>query len=240
MIKNKIVIGIIPTIYNSDDNPYLDTYSFVRMYEERLSECGAIAIGLLNRDLDKYKDICDGYIWPGGIIIQRDFYKVFDDVLKNKKPLLGVCLGAQAIATYFNVLEDQEIDSELSFNEVYDKNKNDKLYLKRLDEDIINNHSHIVTKEQDTIDASKHKITIAKDSFMYDIYNCESIDVVSLHSYIIARTSNNILVSAKTSDGVIEAVEYHKDDNHILGVQYHPELIKDNKVFKWLIDNVKK
>ena len=28
---------------------------------------------------------------------------------------------------------------------------------------------------------------------------------------------------------------HHKDNNHILGIQYHPEVDKDDKPFKWLI-----
>ena len=240
MLKNKIVVGIIPTYYFSDTDPYGDNTHFVRMYEDRIKECGGIAIGLLHRDLDTYKDIIDAYLWPGGNIIIKDFYVVFDDILKNKKPLLGVCMGAQAIATYFNILEDQKTQPNLSLMEVYDSNKLDNLYLKKLDGDSFNLHKNEVTKEIESINNAKHYIKIEKDSFMFDIYKTEELDVVSLHSYSIARTPNNILVSAKSSDNVIEAVEYHEDNNHILGLQYHPEVVKDYKPFIWLINNAYK
>ena len=63
------------------------------------------------------------------------------------------------------------------------------------------------------------------------------MDVVSLHSIVIHRVPENLLVSAKTIDGVIEAVEYQ---DFILGVQFHPEIIKDNKIFEWFIEEGRK
>lgn len=237
MLKNKIVIGILPTYYFSDVDPYGDNSHFVRMYEDRIRECGAIAIGLLHSNLDIYKDIVDAYLWPGGSIIIKDFYVVFDDVLKNKKPLLGVCLGSQAIATYFNILDDQKKQPHLSLMEVYDSNKIDNLYLNKLDGDKLNLHKNKVTKDNNVINSAKHKINIKEDSFMYDIYKQKEIDVVSIHSYEIARTPSNIIVSARSNDNVIEAVEYHKDGNKILGIQYHPEVNNDHNPFMWLINN---
>lgn len=117
MIKGKVVVGIIPT-YNSENeenNPYLDRAFFVRMHEQMIVESGAIPIGLLNDDIEKYFDICDAYLWPEGNQIRREFYKVFDDALKKHKPVLGICLGMQAIATFLNIIEDNKKDKKLSF-----------------------------------------------------------------------------------------------------------------------------
>ena len=110
MIKGKVVVGILPTynLKNEDNDPYQDKASFVRMYEQRIIEAGAIPIGLLNNNIENYFDICDAYVWPGGNSIQKDFYKVFEDAIKNHKPFLGICLGMQAMATYFNILEDNK------------------------------------------------------------------------------------------------------------------------------------
>ena len=53
---------------------------------------------------------------------------------------------------------------------------------------------------------------------------------------IIGNKQADILVSAKSEDGVIEALEYHEDGNNILGIQYHPEVINDKLPFEWLIN----
>ncbi len=241
MIKNKIVVGILHT-YNltkEDNNPYDDRATFVRMYEEMITKNGAIAIGLLNNNIGIYKDICDAYIWPGGSYIQKDFYIIFDDVIKNHKPLLGICLGFQAICTYFNILEDQKNENNLSIIETYNKNKETNPYLIRLDENELKIHSNYVTKDKESIEKAKHKIIINKNTFMYDIYKKEAIKVPSMHGFKPPRLSKELIISAIAEDNIVEAVEYHKNNSKILGVHYHPELIKDNAIFKWLIDNAK-
>ena len=237
MIKNKVVVGILPTYDYSDTDPYANRTRYVRMYEEMIRECGAIPLGLLSRDLSLYYDLCDAYIWPGGNVIEKDFYRVFDDILSNKKPLLGICMGAQAISIYFNVLQEKKDYPSMSVIEIYDMFKKDKPYLKKIDEKYLDRHFNIVTFEEESLNSAKHNINIKHDTFMYDIYKKDNISVISLHSYEIARVSNDVLVSSLSDDGVIESLEYHNDGNHILGIQYHPEVIHDKLPFEWLINN---
>jgi len=68
MIQNKPVVGILPTynLKNEQNDPYQDRASFVRMYAEKIKQCGGIPIGLLEQEVSIYKDLCDAYIWPGG------------------------------------------------------------------------------------------------------------------------------------------------------------------------------
>ncbi len=237
MIKNKIVVGILPTFVSSDTNPYANRDTFVKMYQKAIIDCGGIPIGILDDNIDLYLQLCDAFVWPGGNIMKMEFFPLIDDAIKNNKPILGICLGSQSIATYFNILSDQKADTSKNLYETYCSNKLDNMYLKKLEDLKLKNHNHIVTTEEDTILAAKHKINITKDTFLYDIYKRDSIDVVSLHSFEIPRLSSDVIVSAKSDDDVIEAVEYHKNNSYILGLQYHPELIKDYEPFKWLIKN---
>ena len=238
MIKGKIVVGILPTynLTNEENDPYLDRAYFVRMYEQMILEAGAIPIGLLNNNIENYFDICDAYVWPGGRCIQKDFYKVFDDVIKNHQPFVGICLGMQAMSTFFNRIEDHRDYEELTVLETYEQYKESKPYLTRLAEDIVDNHNHYVTKDETLIEKAKHIIKIKKGTMMEDIYKAEEISVPSLHSYIVARVPKCLTVSSKAKDGTIEAVEYTKNGACLLGVQYHPELIKEHKIFNWLVE----
>ena len=237
MIKNKIVVGILPTYDYSSTSPYKDIDRFIRMYEEVIVSCDAIPIGLLNKNINIYSSLCDAYIWPGGSVINKEFYKIFDDIFENNKPLLGICLGAQAISTYFNILDDQKKEPSLSLLDIYNTNDLDEIYLKHLAGDSLNLHNNSIFKDDSSISNAKHEIKLKKNSFMYDIYGVNKLNVVSLHGYAINKVSSSLMVSAMSNDNVIEAIEYHKNNSHILGLQYHPEVIKDYKPFLWLIDN---
>lgn len=238
-MNRKPIIGIIPTynLDNPNNDPYEDRVSFVRMYIDKIVASGGIPVGILDDDVNLYKDMCDGYLWPGGTKVNQAFFTLIDDAIKKHKPLLGICLGAQAISIAFNLGEDRLQHKDKSLKEVYTLNKDVNPYLIKLDD--IENHSHFVTKDIASINAAKHWINIEPFTFLYDIYKEESLQVVSLHSYGINRTSDNIIISAKKDD-VIEAIEYHENGCKILGVQFHPEILEDNKIFDWLIKNCHK
>lgn len=94
MFYKKPIIGIVPTISSHEVDPYQERTNFVRMYSEKIKESGGIPIGILE-DPSLYTGICDGYVWPGGNQILFDYYPILLDAIKNQKPFLGICLGAQ-------------------------------------------------------------------------------------------------------------------------------------------------
>jgi len=224
-MQKKKVIGILPmyNLTNEDNDPYLDQAKFVTMYSKKIRDCGGIPIGILEENLVEYTSICDGYLWPGGNKIYYSFNYIIEDCIKNHKPLLGVCMGMQAITTYFNILEDQKKLPGKSFREVYDLNKKDNPYLLKLNDENINTHLHYVTKDQESINAARHKVNILNDSFLSDIYKNNGINCASMHSYVISRVPECLSVVAKGDDGIIEGIEYNKYGSLILGVQWHPE-----------------
>lgn len=237
---SKVVVGIMPTynLTNEQNDPYADRASFVRMYSNKVKESGGIPIGILDNNLEDYKDICDAYIWPGGSKINKEFVIFLEDAIKNNKPFLGVCLGMQSIVTLFNIKEDMESTSSKDIFEIYNQNKENKPYLKRIDDNLINTHSNKVTKDLESINNAKHKIIIDDNSILKDIYNTNVLDVVSLHKMTVARIPKTLKVVARSEDGIIEAIEHINKDN-ILGVQFHPEILEDNKIFDWLINKAK-
>lgn len=235
----KPVIGIIPVynLTNDANDPYLDNATFVNMYYDLITKNGGIPIGLLDyNNIDDYINMCDGYLWPGGGCIIRYYNRIFDDAINNNKPILGICLGMQAIATYFNVLDDMKI-TNLSYEDTYQKNKNDQPYLYRLDEQAVMNHNHYVTKDEAAIKAALHDVLIKENTELYKIYQTKQISVPSMHTIAVSRIPSHLKVTANTQDGVIEGMEHIDPNVKILGVQFHPELIQDEKLFKWLIDN---
>lgn len=77
-----------------------------------------------------------------------------------------------------------------------------------------------------------HNIHIEKDSFLEKCYNSNLIEVNSFHHQAIKDVAKDFKVTAVSSDGIIEAIEY----KNILGVQWHPEQMNDIKFFKKFIE----
>ena len=238
MKQSKPIIGIMPTfnLTNPSNEPHEDRASFVRLYVDKISSCGGIPIGLLEENVSDYLDICDAFLWPGGTKIWPSFYKVIEHSLKTHKPILGVCMGAQAIANYFNMLDDQKRMPDKSLSEVYDLMREENPYLLKMSDDQASIHKHFLTKDKESIDKARHEIEINEKSKLYEILGTKTKNVVSIHRLCINRLPGDIVLSAKSKDGVIEGIEYFIDNNHIIGVQYHPELDDDKKIFKWLVD----
>ncbi len=91
-------------------------------------------------------------------------------------------------------------------------------------------------------DGSTHKIKIDKNSKLYKILNVEETNVNTYHKEMI--TNPGIFsVSAVSSDNIIEAIEYNKND-FAIGVQWHPEKdidtnIESKKIFEEFFKTIK-
>ena len=88
-----------------------------------------------------------------------------------------------------------------------------------------------------------HNVIIDNSSLLYEILGKSQIEVNSRHRYAVPRTYD-MKVSGRCSDGVIEAIEYPKND-FALGLQWHPELMTSydedqNKILKYFIDKSKR
>nr|CDI29536.1 Putative glutamine amidotransferasec [Rickettsia monacensis IrR/Munich] len=53
--------------------------------------------------------------------------------------------------------------------------------------------------------------------------------VNSIHHQAVKQLGNDLIVSAKAEDGIIEAIESTKH-KFVIGVQWHPEYLNDNGV----------
>lgn len=69
-----------------------------------------------------------------------------------------------------------------------------------------------------------HEIAIAADSLLARIYGAATIRVNSFHHQALDQIAPGFRVTARTSDGVVEAIE-SIDNRFVLGVQWHPELM---------------
>lgn len=85
-----------------------------------------------------------------------------------------------------------------------------------------------------------HYINISENSLLYKILNSKKILVNSRHKSAIIETKLD--VSARSNDGIIEAVEDNTKD-FFLGLEWHPESINDEnskKIFDYFINVINK
>ena len=85
-----------------------------------------------------------------------------------------------------------------------------------------------------------HRIIVNRNSRLYRQLGQESVEVNSFHHQAVKRLAPGLRVSARATDGTIEAVEC--DSLPIVGVQFHPELltIQGDSLFLNLFRNLKK
>ena len=227
MIKIRPIIGIVGRLYSGESNiicveeiriavtkfwgiPLLilpvdkDEMSCKNVYSEEEIE-----------DLERVLNLCDGFILPGGDTWYRLDEVVIDYAIRRDKPLLGICLGMQALSKVLSGEKKVGYDNTI---------KNDTLI------------NHLEPNKNYV-----HSVIIDRNSKLYSIIGEEKIWVNSRHSYHVPELDNT-LICARSSDGLIEGVEL-KDKKFIIGVQWHPESNLEDKhskkLFKSFFDNFK-
>jgi len=76
---------------------------------------------------------------------------------------------------------------------------------------------------------SFHRVYINEGNLLYKIIKNNIILVNSFHHQAIKKEGRGLIVSAKSEDGLIEGVESNDPKRFFIGVQWHPERMKDNK-----------
>ena len=233
---NKKVIGIISSHVENNENPYDDYYKIVSNYVNSLDTNRVTPIALLiddEKNLDSL-DLCDGFIIQGGNKVSRYIYYIIDYAIKNNKPVLGICLGSQAIAIYSCIRErinKNDVVSISYLNKIYEQleKEYDGSLLRKLPKSNIHNNTIFD-------DDYFHKIKIDKHSIAYDVFQSEVLNVPSFHNYDYKHIGSDFRISARAEDNVSEIIEYIGKP-FIMGVHFHPEII-DTNIFNYFIDQL--
>lgn len=114
--------------------------------------------------------------------------------LKNNIPILGICRGCQILSIASGGKIYQDINSIASIK-----------------------HSQQAPKYYPT-----HFVNLEKNSKLIGIYDCNKLKVNSFHHQAVNTLGDDMIVCAKSNDGIIEAIE-HKINKFVIGVQWHPE-----------------
>ncbi len=130
-------------------------------------------------------------------------------------PMLGICRGIQMIVAALDGTLYQDLGREYH------------------DGDLLK-HDQDLPREY-----ASHTVNVEEDSLLHRIMGSNQFPVNSFHHQAVREAGPHLRVSAKSSDGVIEAVE-STEYKSLLGVQWHPEcfiLRGDTSmmpIFQWL------
>ena len=213
------IIGIVGRVYkNKDNQDIIQTHDAVRRMINANDDLVCITIlptedinyfdyldgkDIVNSKIDTILDKCDGFIVPGGTYsFNLDEY-VINYAIRHDKPLLGICLGFQAMCSLFA------------------KSRNRFDMTNRLDND----------RHHGKPDEYLHKVSIKDNTLLRSIIGSEMIQVNSLHHDIVDFELNDLVINATSDDGIIEGVEL-PNKKFILGLQWHPEYLRDDNTKK--------
>ena len=144
-----------------------------------------------------------------GINSERDLPELLITRLAYNRqiPILGICRGIQTLAMALGGKVLQDIVQTTV------------------------KHSQDANRSEPT-----HRVTVEKDSTLFNIYKEEKLYVNSFHHQAVGDAGPLFRVTATASDSTIEAIE-SAEYKSILGVQWHPEcLVEGLPLFKWLVN----
>src|SRR5207248_3326297 len=118
------------------------------------------------------------------------------------KPVLGICRGCQIM----NVFRGGSLASHFS--------------------DLVETS---MEHNQPAHNASSavHEVILESTSWLHSIVGETRLEVNSLHRQVCDRIGAGLRVSARSEDGLIEAIEDQNDPSRFFGVQWHPECLGD-------------
>ena len=228
-------IGIVCTEFNVDKNGYKQKVNMVsNAYIEMLTKNDAIPILITpqmeTKRVNEIVEMIGGILFIGGEDIKQGYYdkelmvkeiskrdeieiELYKQCKKKKIPILGICRGLQII----NVAEGgtlEEVPAKGPIKHTID------------DDGFINYHD----------------IYIEKNSDLKKIMKVDNYSVCSMHHQKIAKLGNNLKISAKSEDGIVEAIE-SEDKSFVIAFQGHIEkniknFKKYNNVIKEFLKNV--
>lgn len=175
-------------------------------------------------------DECDGILLTGGVDVDpaeygeaphptveldasRDTYELALARLAIAKdmPLLAICRGSQVLNVAAGGSLIQDLPSQ--------------------------HPSSIVHSEAEAKDTIAHDVVIEPDTCLSVLLGAPRIAVNSRHHQSVKDAAPGFVVSAKSPDGVVEAIE-RKDAAFCVGVQWHPENFWATGQFRSLFDGL--
>lgn len=214
---NKPVIGAIPLFDDERDSIWM-----LPGYMDGIRAAGGLPVILPfvhgTEDVEQVSKMIDGLLLTGGQDVapglynetpislcgksnkERDAleYALLDKMLKQDKPVFGICRGIQLLNVYLGGTLYQDIPEQLG--------------------------KTVIHTRQPGCGIPEHKVRVAKDSPLFDMLKKSELSVNSYHHQGVKRLAESLMPMARAEDGLTEAA-YMSDKTFVMAVQWHPELM---------------
>ncbi|MEH6476639.1 MAG: gamma-glutamyl-gamma-aminobutyrate hydrolase family protein [Sneathiella sp.] len=235
----KPIIGI--TLDSEDPGGYsnMPWYALRQNYADVITASGGIPVPLPHEPeiASSYCNLLDGLVVTGGAfdvdpsmfgatsrhetVITKDRRTTFEkniteEMLKADKPVLGICGGQQLLHVILGGTLIQHIPDEVT--------------------------DPLAHEQPNPRTEAGHDVTVKPGTLLHRIVGTTTLPVNSAHHQAAKDISDNIIVNATASDGVIEGIEDNRY-RFCLGVQWHPEYLisdGDKKIFNAFIEEASK
>ncbi|MEZ3421166.1 MAG: gamma-glutamyl-gamma-aminobutyrate hydrolase family protein [Eubacterium sp.] len=205
-------------------------------YTQSLKRSGADVKWIELNDTEKAVEEalrCDAMLLPGGADVNPALYgqkaeekcgspnwlrdaaepEMLKAFLNEKKPVFAICRGIQILNVSFGGTLLQDIK--------------DKQQCRHMD---------FLSRA-----GSIHSVAVEKNTKLFDIFQSDCEKVNSMHHQAIDKVGKGLIVSARSTDGYVEALEL-ANYPFCMGVQWHPEHMsrkneKQQKLFDVFVQN---
>lgn len=214
------IIGIVPTarLFDTED-PYKDQYIFVNNYVKRILENGGAPLGVLSADgyaAVETLALCQGFLLCGGHKIWPYHLQVVEHAITQCKPILGICLGMQAICAYFRVQEEAMARAWEGGTLALFETMKQEGFMFNLP---VESHWDVAITRSN-IRQTKHPVDVRPGTRLHGLLGAR-VWGATLHRYRVNGLAQGLRATAFAADGTIEGIE---GEPHIVGVQFHPEV----------------
>lgn len=204
--------GVPLNYINADYIRYIEKADMIPMVLPTLSNLSLIAEIvaridglLLTGGDDVYAEVYGEKVIPGDwrIDAPRTFMEIalIKEARKQNKPVYAICRGCQMLNVAMGGTLYQDVTQQVQ-------------------------HA-IQHRSLEKPNWNSHEIQIKEDSLLYKILRRKRYSVNTSHHQAIKDLAHGLRVAATAADGIIEAIE-DPQTNFFLGVQWHPETMKDD------------
>ncbi len=151
-------------------------------------------------------------------------------------PILGICRGVQTMAVALDGKVAQDIYAARAEEKADAEAEGKKNKKKGLDDTPYGTATLIKHSQDSDRNQPTHSVDIDSDSMLFEIYQQQRIFVNSFHHQAVSDPGPHFRITAKSPDGIIEAIE-SSEHKLMMGVQWHPECLEQDglKLFEWLV-----